>query len=218
MILYANGCSWTWGAGLEESIRDKSAWPAQLAKILNADYVNEGAGCGSNQRIVRTTFNWLSKQSQETLKETLAVIQWTDEARYEYYVPNNDKQEDDNWAKVKIGVVLSANEMDIKRANKRADYRLETFTELEGNYSLLTHSSALADIFRMFDVKYYYWSNCGISNYPDHIKNFMLSNHNWLEKDGKHTLIYDRISPNDGHPNMQGHIQIAESIFKLLKP
>jgi len=45
-----------------------------------------------------------------------------------------------------------------------------------------------------------------------------VSNHNWLEKDGKHTFIYDRISSNDGHPNMQGHIQIAESIFKLLKP
>jgi hypothetical protein len=63
--LFTNGCSWTWGGSLEEyweteEDRLKLVWPHHLGNLLRADnVVNLSLSCGSNQRIVRTTLNWL---------------------------------------------------------------------------------------------------------------------------------------------------------------
>ena len=98
--LFTNGCSWTYGGGLDTPdtkehithLHDNIVWPAHLKRLMNFDeQVNLSAGCGSNQRICRTTFDWLSKQTPETLKNTTAIIQWTCVDRYEYYVPKNNE-------------------------------------------------------------------------------------------------------------------------------
>lgn len=97
--LLANGCSWTYGGGLDEpdtidhvnNLHENVVWPAKLKPMLNCDnQVNLAVGCGSNQRICRTTFNWVNSQSKEVLSNTIAVIQWTLVDRYEYYVPHPD--------------------------------------------------------------------------------------------------------------------------------
>jgi len=97
--LFTNGCSWTFGGGLDEPdtiehlkhLHDNVVWPAQLKKIMGYDQViNLSAGCGSNQRICRTTFEWVMQQTPETLQNTVAVIQWSQLDRYEYYVPHPD--------------------------------------------------------------------------------------------------------------------------------
>ena len=93
--LFTNGCSWTYGGGLDnpgtteriKNLHDNVVWPAHLKKKMNFDQcINLSAGCGSNQRICRTTFDWLAKQDKETLENTTAVIQWTGVTRFEYYV------------------------------------------------------------------------------------------------------------------------------------
>ena len=98
--LFTNGCSWTYGGGLDTPdtkqrimhLHNNIVWPAHVKKLMNFDeQVNLSAGCGSNQRICRTTFDWLSKQTPETLKNTTAIIQWTCVDRYEYYVPKNNE-------------------------------------------------------------------------------------------------------------------------------
>ena len=98
--LFTNGCSWTYGGGLDQPdtrehithLHDNIVWPAHVKRLMNFDeQVNLSAGCGSNQRICRTTFDWLSKQTLETLKNTTAVIQWSCVDRYEYYVPKNNE-------------------------------------------------------------------------------------------------------------------------------
>ena len=99
--LFTNGCSWTYGGGLDhpdtkehmKHLHDNVVWPAHVQRLMNFDeQVNLSAGCGSNQRICRTTFDWLSKQTPETLKNTTAIIQWTCLDRYEYYVPKGDEE------------------------------------------------------------------------------------------------------------------------------
>ena len=99
--LFTNGCSWTYGGGLDQPdtkehmkhLHDNVVWPAHVQRLMNFDeQVNLSAGCGSNQRICRTTFDWLSKQTPETLKNTTAIIQWTCLDRYEYYVPKGDEE------------------------------------------------------------------------------------------------------------------------------
>lgn len=93
--LLTNGCSWTYGGGLDhpgttehiKNLHDNVVWPAHLKKKMNFDQcINLSIGCGSNQRICRTTFDWLAKQDKETLKNTTVVIQWTQVIRFEYYV------------------------------------------------------------------------------------------------------------------------------------
>ena len=87
--LFVNGCSWTYGGGLDrpnrqnqfnfpyepgtkehlEYIHNEIVWPAHVKKLMNFDRcVNLAEGCGSNQRICRTTFDWVNQQDEETLK------------------------------------------------------------------------------------------------------------------------------------------------------
>ena len=110
--LLVNGCSWTYGGGLDrpsrknqfnfpyepgtkehmEHLHDKIVWPAHVKKLMNFDRcVNLAEGCGSNQRICRTTFDWVNQQDEETLKNTTVIIQWSCEDRYEYYVPTKEE-------------------------------------------------------------------------------------------------------------------------------
>ena len=57
MILLTNGCSWTYGGGLDAHYPtreelDQVTWPKHLADLLGADeFYNLAAGCGSNQHV-----------------------------------------------------------------------------------------------------------------------------------------------------------------------
>jgi len=113
--LFVNGCSWTYGGGLDrpskenqfnlphepgtkehlDYLHDNIVWSAHVKKLMNFDRcVNLAEGCGSNQRICRTTFDWVNQQDEETLKNTTVIIQWSCEDRYEYYVPTVEERED----------------------------------------------------------------------------------------------------------------------------
>ena len=225
--LLANGCSWTAGGGLDNIHNpyklESILWPHQLSKLLNYDNcVNLSAGCGSNQRIVRTTFNWLTSQDSETLKNTIAVIQWTELSRYEYYHTTNDNQYEDierNWAKVKTGVVISpADPLNyLDSTLERSQRRYELYTDVEGLYTHLTHLETLHSLFNHFGVKYYYWNFTMAYDLVNHpLSSFILSRYNWLEKYGRHTWDYQRISTEDPHPNEHGHYQIAKHIFDAM--
>ena len=101
--LFVNGCSWTYGGGLDEpgskahidNLHNNIVWSAHVKKLMNFDTcVNLAEGCGSNQRICRTTFDWVNQQDEETLKNTTVIIQWSCEDRYEYYVPTEEESAD----------------------------------------------------------------------------------------------------------------------------
>ena len=226
--LFTNGCSWKWGGGLDskysdDTLRNQITWPAQLKSLMNFDtHVNLATGCGSNQRIVRTTLEWIWQQTPETLKNATAVIQWTEQSRYEYYYPkdtsNRFENYPDRWARVKIGVVISNPELlekynhDYTSLFQVSQRRYKTYTDIEGLYRYLTECEALASIFKSYNIKYYYWTYCGENfNIPDVYKQF-LTRFNWLEPlKGVHNWNYDRI-PNDNHPSELGHLQIAQYI------
>lgn len=226
MILLTNGCSWTWGGGLgldsaeNDLIRNASTWPAHLAKLLNADEVVQlAAGCGSNQRIMRTTLDWILKQTPERLSNTLAIIQWTDPSRFEYYHskdPLNYYENDpERWAKAKIDCVIDMFEENTEYNLKRVNTRLETYTEIEGLYKNIFECAALNDIFAKFGIKYYYWVYGGhVSDPPPHLLK-ILESYNWFEK--SYQWQYEPVSEQDAHPSVQGHKDIATIIYKNLK-
>ena len=81
-MLYANGCSWTAGADLEDP--SNTAWPILLSKKMEVDVFNAGLGGGSNDRILRTTIQF-TKDWMETNNPTelFVGIMWTSMYRTE---------------------------------------------------------------------------------------------------------------------------------------
>jgi len=103
-FLYANGCSWTAGNGIEDdpslshlSIAERwshlmpNSWPSAIAKMFNVDYTNEAMGAGSNVRMVRTTCDFLRKYPKERYRSLVVVLGWTTVDRNEMYLREDDK-------------------------------------------------------------------------------------------------------------------------------
>ena len=55
--LLVNGDSFTFGDGLDNPSQE--VWATKLGNKLNMDVVNLGESGGSNQRILRTTTEWI---------------------------------------------------------------------------------------------------------------------------------------------------------------
>ena len=101
-LIYANGCSWTYGDGLHNDPKivdgpnmmysdlKKYAWPNLLAEIISCNVVNEAAGGGSNHRMVRTTCNFLKKYPENKRKNLLVILGWTSLERDEIYLSHNN--------------------------------------------------------------------------------------------------------------------------------
>lgn len=98
MLLLANGDSNTYGYGLSEqetnphqwprNDADKiyaltNSWPAKLAEKLQCDHANLARPGSSNDRIVRTTMQYLAKHGT---KDTVLIIGWTEPSRREVHV------------------------------------------------------------------------------------------------------------------------------------
>ena len=72
--------------------------------------------------------------------------------------------------------------------------------------------------FKKYNIEYYFWDiTVNYDVLPKNIKDFILTNYNWLEPNGTHSWKYDRISPSDGHPNETGYIQLADHIYSAIK-
>jgi hypothetical protein len=68
------------GAGLQDYTRQTAIH--LLAEELNCEYFNNAIDGGSNQRIVRTTIDWLL-ENNDKWNEVLVLIGWTGILRYE---------------------------------------------------------------------------------------------------------------------------------------
>jgi len=66
---------------------DKFNWSGQISKLVGAtELVNHALGGGSNNRILRTTLDYVRSLSPNDYKTTLIVIGWTAAERNEIYV------------------------------------------------------------------------------------------------------------------------------------
>jgi hypothetical protein len=240
MILFTNGCSWTWGGALEsvfapkfvydEEKRLSIVWPHHLGKLLNAEKViNLSEGCGSNQRILRTTFDWLINQSSSDLCKTVAVIQLSEFSRYEIYDPtdpvNSFENLHENWIHCKLDYVsgrllphpphpkyldLDYNQSMVKKVNQR----IAETTEIELLYNTITQLHALENMFSRFGIKdFYVWNhNHNWMHWPQTFKTHIFSNFKILNEN--YDWKYSRFSDTDLHPSVEGHIELANLIYK----
>lgn len=226
MILFTNGCSWTYGGSLNldgeehDIVRLKSVWPKYLGEMLGAKKViNLARGCGSNQYIARTTYEWFLQEYCG--EEIVVVIQWAEPSRYEYYVTN--KPFDDfsnipnNWAAAKFQSAITV-ETDFKSVMEQINERLSTYTEIEGMFKQILYYSSLAFLFNALNVKYYFWSQLPMLpiNSPELYTKYVKKNFNFIG-DFNSNWQYERVSPCDAHPSLLGHKQLAGIIHELIR-
>ena len=82
--LYTNGCSFTWGAELENR---ESRYGHLLANKLGCKYYVDNSLCGSgNDRILRTTLDYL-QNPKTNLEDLFVVIGWSGISRKEFFTP-----------------------------------------------------------------------------------------------------------------------------------
>ena len=100
MFLYVNGCSFTYGYELaddsltreciDNEYRLKYSWSGRLQNMLHfEDFFNDSKPGGSNDRILRTTFdwvltNWLNRGKDS--KDLFVIIGWSEVMRREFYI------------------------------------------------------------------------------------------------------------------------------------
>lgn len=217
--LYTNGCSWTWGGALEdywtiEDERLKLVWPYHLSKLLNVDKVtNQSLACGSNQRVMRTTFDWVLSKSEDELKNTIAVIQWSQPSRYEYYIPKNKYNRYESIHNRWISNIIhhavdsfgispnydygaSAFTMDnpIEKSERvsvmRSDQlynhdRMSRYTDIEGLYNSIAYMESLSSLFKRYGVNYYFWS------YTNDVNDFVKKSHQFNKLKENYNWLYD---------------------------
>lgn len=228
MILLTNGCSWTWGGGLNldkhDRLRANAVWPKKLGDLVQAEKTyNLSAGCGSNQRIVRTTFDWIMAQSKEDLEKTVAIIQWTELSRYEFYYPadysNEYENHQDRWVRGKIDCILNSYDHNEMAKQKYNDLRLSTYTEIEGMYRFIGDLLAVDSLLKHHNIPYYFWTYDTriLERFPKEAHEFCKDKFNWLNMIHLHEWEYERVSDSDDHPSLTGHKQIAQFLAEHIK-
>ena len=94
MILYANGCSITVGDEIsdDDKICHRFSYSGLVANHFNYTLINQAQRGGSNNRIIRTSMDFLSNYINAESKEKIFVlIGWTSPERMEFYDINKDE-------------------------------------------------------------------------------------------------------------------------------
>lgn len=237
MILYTNGCSWTWGHGEQANLssrekRESMLWPHFLGEKLQAEkVVNNSTGCGSNQRIVRTTFEWLRTLDPNDYKKVVAVIQFTEMSRFEFYLQKHTgipyENFEDRWINCKVNAISGSfipnylHDTIINDANKRLSYT----TPIEDLYNFLTHVNALTNVFKTYNISnVFYWNHNNFIWLPKEYKDYFYKNFPFISEDERweysrhgYVINSDGSKGYDDHPSMpEGHKELASIIFKHL--
>lgn len=232
-ILLANGCSWTWGHGGDtEEERAVTTWPYYLGLKLNSTKtVNLSYGNASNSRIFRTTLNWLSTQTREDLDNTVAVIQFSEPSRNEFYQPrdenNVEENFDDQWVRYKPGLMVGGPNAGHLMASpyyhaSQQEYLL--WTPQLRNSRLIASLFSMIGLFNTYGIKnYWFWIHPGDEIKSEHLRN-ILKKTPWIHDKYVDPFQYEHRfqdpkwnTPTDLHPSPVGHNQIAEQIYNFIK-
>jgi hypothetical protein len=221
--------------------RLRMLWPYKLSKLMDmSEHVNLSMGCGSNQRIIRTTLEWIMEQDRSRLDRTIAIIQLTESSRYEYYQDDIDK-----WTLNKVNHVLFVGtDAEVEFANVLNQQRLSTFTSVEGIFKIVDTCLTLDNIFKSFGIEYYLCTNSNYlreltglikihqpkkCNYESHRysesslnKYLSLINRscNWICGTYEKSVLCEmglETLHNDAHYSEQGHTQLASLLHSQFR-
>ena len=215
MILF-DGCSWTWGAELED--KETYRFSQLLSEMTNRDHVNLGQPSKSNNGILRTTLEYCERNPVD-----IAVIQFTGTSRTEIRMPKQDK-----YKSLSIGKVLkNSNGDDLSKI-----YYENIHNENEEISNFHKNKFLLEYYFKSKNIPYYF---VNINRNPDKLKGIEkdVVRSSWyymMDKEPTQSLVEllgvrnkkyycqgrqkDSDKRSRGHPNILGHKVIAEYIYE----
>lgn len=170
------------------------------------------------------------KTNSNTLRKTVAVIQWTDFTRFELYSQDDSslsyENKSENWINCKVDCVTPAQKYPIDQILKDVNNRLSYSTDIESLYTYIGHVSAMTQIFKSFGVNhFFYWNHNQFCHAPESYKDYVYKNNPFLDRNDNdwdyqrvgNVINTDGSAGFDNHPSMpEGHMQVAEIIYKLL--
>jgi len=203
--LYANGCSWTCDG--------PKPWPSFLGEKLSVEVINDSKGGGSNDRIFRTTTNFLV-ENQDILNELIVVIGFTWPTRLEYleYTEDGPKYKNVTWENEKaLWPYYLWNESTIDSNHPRDPY----FKKLSKNIIINLHKHLLElDIPHLFFfIPYDIRSS---STWSEKELNY-LNMQNFIFDVCFEELKIDQVSDKDTHPGIKSHEKMANYIYEIIK-
>jgi hypothetical protein len=189
-FLYANGCSWTAGNGIQDDPQlsntpiekrwdhlSQKAWPSVFAKKLGVDHINEALGAGSNARMVRTTCDFLRKYPKEKYKNLAVILGWTTVDRNEAYLRNDGKE---GWCMFNASQPVSSHLPPfrpdfshdyLKRVDAcQKNYLIDIYTHHNNYTKFLQEMWLMSNMLENLGIKYLFFSSLPWRNawLPDH--------------------------------------------------
>jgi len=230
MILYANGCSMTYGAELggetvtngvsvEEhnpDFRKKNAWPSILGKLLKVEKTfNDAIGGGGNDRMFRTTMEWTSNYLQDNDgKDLFVVIGWSAPERTEYRIDNEWINILPNFSPIHVlQNVVELQKFHVNNImNDRRDYTASI------NYMLALQSWLQINLipFVFFNALHVYWPKIKEIN----ILRTYIDRNSYYKFDDRdfcmHSFCQDYPCGPRQHPLDEGHRQWANTLHRYI--
>lgn len=198
-------------------------WPKHLAGLLNAtDTINLSLGCSSNERIVRTTMDYIANEivSGRSVDNILAVIQWTHLHRFEYWDEQNKC-----WVLAMPASVITSKKLNFQESlslNKFKDIVYANFSDETYVQRFWTQVVALASFLDKHKISYWF-INLDTEYYKlleSWQQRYLEDNIRWIRNSQHYAINYmfnNQHSSGSGHPSKLGHQQIANNIYFYIK-
>jgi hypothetical protein len=225
--------------GVAAEFWNEFTWAKNLADKLNLTLVNDSTGGGSNDRIVRTTIDYVRNLTPEQRNSTLIIIGWTLSIRNEICVKDN--QSVPNWyrfnATRKFSETLTGDHTLSLAQIEQIDkiYKLwmtEVFNDYERVQSYFQGVYVLSNLLENLGIQYYFFNALPLwfqisDDMHEQIQNDFGS---WLSWHNNHTNIQDidstmlyfvrenkyKVAPY-GHPLVEAHSAWSDHLGEVLK-
>ena len=221
--LVTNGCSMTWGWGINSDRNiggGVDAYPYKLAKLLDAELFDLSKPGESCNYVVRTTIDFFLERLDEDLSEYIVILQLPDGNRFEYW--NDDKK------KLKWKAVMPSHD-----DNK--DLAIMFGSQKWNFYNTANNIMQIGNFLKDNNIRYYIstggqdWTS---GTYNEEISKdkkikrrieYIETNYSILGGSfSKSRLTQEvpaeevRLSKEDPHWSVDGHTIIANNIYRLI--
>ena len=196
MKIYFDGCSNTWGAGLETP--ELSRYSRLVSEHFGAEENNIAKRGGSDKRVLR---NLLETDLSEF---DYIIVQMTFKNRTEYWCDNKKR-----WMSINLDSIKRKGvERKLNGSFFWKDYFKDVYTDKLGSINQLTYYHAMRNVLK--DKKHLI---IGICNHGQRVQ--APVEYNFTNFESHNTIKYK--SERSNHPSEEGHKLIAEVIIKHIE-
>lgn len=234
MFLYANGCSHAAGSEIEYDDQDfcyQKSFIGHLAKSLNIDSFNNSAAGGGNDRIIRTTLNFIETKKEENfdLGKLFVLIAWSGPNRREFLHAKNNV----NYFLFPSLITLET-KADIRMANtipeeliNYYEYELLEMADSQFNNRFISSILLMESYLKQHNIKYLFissfWNFDNIESrdnlklYNSIDKKYFLDGGNGLGNFWQYSKSKNFVTSERGHYREDAHIEYSKVLKNYIQ-